>query len=233
MVSGKPYFLLGLFLLGAAVIGGCGGYANISGRDNSVFFPCLRVNVPILDKDDMHGRSDHAVEAEVSRGKGAGRQSLASGALLFAGTTFSGPAEIHQDYTLSAADLLLRFRFPREAWSFIEFLAGLRYTDLDLRLRSGSLSAQGEFTGTNLASGIGMGFRLSDDLILDFRYVIDFNDREDRMHSREVEVSYWLSQHMAMTAGYRQWQYSRSRPGESDINELTWTGFSGGLSFSF
>ena len=140
---------------------------------------------------------------------------------------------MHQDFTLTAADLLLRFRFPRRARSFIEFLAGFRYTDLDLTLQSALSSAHDELTGLSPAAGIGMGFRFGDNLVLDLRFLADLDSTSGVLRSRDLALSYWLSPSIALNIGCRQWRYDKRGDGESAVDRLVWSGFSGGLAFSF
>ena len=221
--------------LAVGLLTGCGtGFTSIDGRDNGVLFPSLRISYPIFDQYDLHGQSYYAVEAGVSRGKGVGRQALSPNEKIsFAGTTLQGPADVRQDFTLDVADVALRVRFPREALFFMQVLLGYRYKDLDLNLQSGGFSAQQEFRNGGFAGGIGVGSRVTDRLMLELRFVLDFNKHNGQMGSVDLTASYWLSPHAAITGGYRRWEYGRNSDFESAIDSLVWQGFCGGLAFSF
>ncbi len=221
--------------LTVGLLTGCGaGFTSINGRDDGVLFPSLRVSYPIFDQYDLHGQSYYAVEAGVSRGRGEGHQALSpTDEISLAGTILPGPADVRQDFTLDVEDVALRARFPREALFFMEVLVGYRYKDLDLRLQSNGLSAQREFRDGAFAAGIGVGSRVSDRLMLDLRFVLDFTKNNGQLGSADFTASYWLSPYTAITAGYRRWEYGRYSDVESDIDTLVWQGFCGGLAFSF
>ena len=229
------YRIIPLLFLAATVLSGCGGYAAIDGRDDSVLFPSLRVSYPLLDEFYQEGQSDHALEADWSRGSGSAHQALdAYDTISFAGATLQWPAVVRQDFTLDVAQIDARFRFPRAARVFVEFLAGYRYTDLDLRLRSADISAQRFLRDGGVIGGVGIGSRLTNSLMLNLRMVLDLNGKQDRkMQSLDLSASYWLSPRAAITAGLRRWQYERNMTGASDIDLLVWQGLSAGLAFSF
>lgn len=229
-----------ILLAAATVLAGCGpGFATIRGEDNDVFFPSVRVSYPLDDRDNRHGLSDQAFELDVSRGRGSGRQAINAGETLsFEGITLSGPAEIQEVFNLDAASAAFRLRSPREMGPiFIELLGGVLYTDLDLRLQAGGISAEQDFRDIGAIAGAGVGGRVSDDFILALRYVADilpFNwDRFRIMKSLDFTASYWVSPNVALTGGYRYWKYRINRDNGSDINGLVWQGLAAGAAFSF
>ena len=231
----RIFFYLALLALTASLLTGCApGYSPIEGQDSRVLFPSVLVSYPIFDRNGLHGQSDYAVEAGVSHARGDAVQTLGSGEMIsFAGTILQGPADVRQNFTLDEADVLLRARFPRQSFFFMQAMLGYRYKVLDLSLESGGLSAEQKIRNGGLAGGLGLGSRISDRLMIELYFLIDFNIDKGQMASGDLTASYWLTPNAAITAGFRRWEYSRSSDGESGINSLVWKGFSGGLAFSF
>jgi hypothetical protein len=233
-----PFFYVFWLLTASALLGGCGaGYTAIRGEDDNVFFPSLRVSYPLVMPSSRFGPGEAAVEADFARGRGTSHQALGAGETIsFGGTMYAGPVDVRQNFKLDVASAAVRVGIPRNSPVYADLLLGVLYTGLDLNLQSGSQTAYKEFRDGGGIAGIGIGSRLTDRLMLDLRFVfeiIPFNwTRARNMQIVDFQASYWLTQHVAVTGGYRRWKYQIDADG-SDVNALIWQGFSGGLAFSF
>lgn len=225
-----------LAVVGAA---GCGpGYTAMRGEDSSVFFPTLRIDHDIRPQEGGR-KTALTAEFEGSRAAGSGHQTLGAGEqVLFAGQIFTGPADLQQSYTLQTASAMLRLRSDREQPFYVDLLfAGVRFTNLDLNLQSGGVSAQDVLGDVAAAAGIGIGSHLQERLSLDLRFTTDilpFNINRTRfMTTTDLFGTFRVTRTAAVTAGYRRWKYRLDGGNLSDINALAWQGFSAGLLFVF
>lgn len=237
-----------IVLMSCSLLNGCGGivYKNISGSDNSAFFPSVRFTHPldeesflsifsgaseILETEPAPAAVAHsaALDLELVRTKGKAFESLLPGEQVrLNDTIITGPASFEEDFSLSMVSLTLRNRLFVHPKIYLDLFGGPLYVERDLTLDS---FARSKLSQMGLLIGLGAGWRITDRATLDFRWLPLAGTADSGIKVVDLTATYWLIDHAGVSAGYRRWHYEEEPTG-SKI-DLFWEGYSAGLVFSY